>query len=174
MLKIIRYLVIMLLLIGSMKDVHALDEPILRYVPNAEKVGEARLRVLFWTVYDSVLYTPDGKWNPDEPFALSITYLRKLSTARVVDETIKQMRQQGFEDEEKQAEWHREMTAIFPPINKNTVLTGVYTDTRETVFFDGSREVGTIKDPEFGKRFFDIWFGERTEYPKLRDQLIGK
>ena len=37
-------------------------------------VGEARLKVLLWKVYDSALYTPSGSWLGAGPYQLSLTY----------------------------------------------------------------------------------------------------
>ena len=48
------------------------------YVPEAQLVGEARMTYLFWKVYDARLYAPEGKWQPTQPFALELKYLRKL------------------------------------------------------------------------------------------------
>ncbi len=48
------------------------------YVPGAALVGSARMRVMFWDVYDANLFAPAGEWQPGQPFALSLDYLRTL------------------------------------------------------------------------------------------------
>ena len=42
-------------------------------------LGEGRLRVLFWEIYDASLYATNGVYDPEKPFALSLTYLRGFS-----------------------------------------------------------------------------------------------
>ena len=52
-------------------------------------VGEARLRVLLWEVYDSALYTPSGRWLGAGPYQLSLTYLRDIPVEQLIKETRK-------------------------------------------------------------------------------------
>ena len=52
-------------------------------------VGEARLKVLIWEVYDSALFTPSGHWQGDAPYRLSLHYLRNIPAAKLVEETEK-------------------------------------------------------------------------------------
>ena len=58
-------------------------------------VGEARLKVLIWEVYDSALFTPSGRWQGDAPYQLSLHYLRNIPAAKLVEETEKAWREQG-------------------------------------------------------------------------------
>ena len=55
-------------------------------IPGAAKVGEARYSYLFWDVYDARLFAPQGKWQPQESFALALTYLRDFDGANRVDD----------------------------------------------------------------------------------------
>ena len=58
-------------------------------------VGQARLKILFWNVYDSVLSTPTGTWQDKGPYQLALTYLRDIPAQQLVDETEKAWRDQG-------------------------------------------------------------------------------
>ena len=40
-----------------------------RYVPNAQSVGQGRLSVFVWDIYDATLYAPNGKWKQKAPYA---------------------------------------------------------------------------------------------------------
>ena len=55
----------------------------------APLVGEARLKVLLWKVYDSALYTPSGRWRGAGPYQLSLTYLRDIPVEQLIKETRK-------------------------------------------------------------------------------------
>lgn len=149
-------------------------EHINAHVPDAQKVGETRLRVMFWDVYDAALFAPSGKWDEQKPFALALSYLRDLKGHKIADRSVVEIRKQGFADEVKLADWHAQMKRIFPDVNKETTLTGVYTASGETLFFNGNLQIGQIKDPDFGKHFFDIWLGAKTSEPHLREQLLGR
>ena len=59
--------------------------------------GEARLKVLFWNVYDARLFTADGNYVDDRyPVALQLNDLRDIDKDDLVDETLNQWRQQGL------------------------------------------------------------------------------
>lgn len=145
-----------------------------QYVPDAKRVGHARFTVMFWDVYDASLYAPNGRWRSDAPFALQLSYLRDIPGHKIADRSVEEMRKQGLGDEVKLADWHAQMLRIFPDVNDQTSLTGVYTQKGETVFFNGSREIGRINDPQFGRYFFNIWLGENTSAPELRHELLGR
>jgi hypothetical protein len=148
-------------------------EHIRAYIPAAEKVGEGRMNYMFWSIYDATLYAPAGSWGDDEPFALELTYLRALQGKKIADHSIVEIRSQGFSNEIKLATWHAQMRKIFPDVDEGAKLTGAYTQTGETIFYKDGNEIGRIKDPEFGRAFFDIWLSEKTSEPYLRRKLLG-
>jgi len=144
------------------------------YVPSAEQVGKARLRYLLLDIYDATLLAPNGDYEKTQPFALSLDYLRKLNGDAIAKRTIKEIRGQGFSDEATLDRWFAEIVDIFPDVQKGSNITGVLDDDRVTHFFFDGKKVGSIKDPDFGPRFFDIWLGEKSSQAKMRDRLIGK
>jgi len=144
-----------------------------KHIPKAQKVGEARLTVMFWDVYDATLFAPNGQWAKQKPFALTLSYLRDFEGEDIADRSIKEIRKQGFDDEVKLATWHTQMRQAFPDVQNGDQLTGIYTQDGHTLFYMGDKRVGTIKDPEFGKKFFAIWLGPETSIPNFRYSLLG-
>lgn len=145
-----------------------------RHVPEPQLVGKARLKVLFWKVYDAELYAPGGEWSADSPYALTLNYLRKLNGEQIAKRTISEIRDQGFADELALARWYEQMRAIIPDVDKKTRITGVYDDNGHTLFYRNGEPIGTIKDAEFSRNFFNIWLGEKSSEPKMRDRLLGE
>ena len=154
-------------------QLHAADY-IRSEMPSVKRVGEGRLTYMFWDVYDAVLYAPDGQWSQNKPYALHLSYLRDIKGEKIADRSVKEMRAQGFSDEVKLAMWHAQMEEIFPDVREGDALTGLRTREGHTVFFQDGTEIGRIKDPEFSKRFFDIWLHENTSAPELRLKLLGR
>ena len=136
-------------------------------------VNEANFSYILWKVYDIALFAESGKFDHEPPFALRLTYLRKVSGTSIADRSSKLIREQGVEDEIRIAGWHSQMDAIFPDVEEGDTLSGLYTENKETVFFYNGEPIGRIKDPLFGQYFFGIWLGEDTAEPSLRAQLIG-
>ena len=143
------------------------------HITNAAEVGSARFSYLMWDVYDISLYTTDGTWNEAHPFALSLSYLRDLEGKAIAKRSIEEMRKIGFTDEVRLAAWLSEMQRIFPNVNKDIVLTGIYTPNSPTLFLRNGEVLGSIKDPEFGAWFFNIWLSPNTSQPTLRRKLLG-
>ena len=124
-------------------------------------------------MFDAQLFAPSGRWSRQAPFALSLSYLRKIDSNKIVEQTINEIRDQGYSNETKLDAWFTRIAAIFPDVNKNTTITGVFNAQKETLFFFNGEFIGSVKDPEFGEKFFNIWLGDQSSRPKLRNQLTG-
>ena len=144
-----------------------------RHFADPKKVGEAVLKYLFWDVYRAELFAPSQGWRPDAPFALSLNYLRDIDGINIADRTISEMRDQGFSDDGKLSTWQSRLRDIFPNVSDGTRLTGVRDRDGNTIFYRNGGKIGEIKDPDFTRRFFDIWLSEKTSEPSLRRALLG-
>lgn len=135
-------------------------------------VGEARLSVLFWSVYDSRLYSDDGSYAPDKrPLRLEIEYLMDIESSALVKQTAQEWRHLDLEHERQQA-WLRELAALWPDVSKHDTLTlEVDKRNRSTFFLNGER-LGVMEDDDFGEQFLAIWLSPDTSRPKLRQQLL--
>ena len=164
---------ISLLLVFQAAPVFASDF-VRKHIPDAEFVGEGRLTYLFFDVYDAALYAPGGDWNEGEPLALSLSYLRDISGKQIADRSLEEMDRLGMQDKERLNEWYNDMIRIFPDVDDETNLTGVYTSDGETIFYKNNENIGSVEDPLFGKYFFDIWLNVDTSAPDLRKKLLGQ
>ena len=135
-------------------------------------VGEARLKVLIWEVYDSALFTPSGHWQGDAPYRLSLHYLRNIPAAKLVKETEKAWRQQG-RDHPRLNEWLALLGELWPDITEaDNLVFGLNASGDSAFWFNGSA-LGSIEDRDFGPLFGGIWLDPDTPRPELRAQLIG-
>ncbi|WP_218044233.1 chalcone isomerase family protein [Kiloniella majae] len=158
----------------AMSSPAAGNDLVAQHVPSAQAVGKGRLSILFWDVYDAELLAPNGQWNAEKPFALSLTYLRDIDGRDIADKSAEEIRSLGFDDEVKLAAWHNQMLNIFPDVKEGTNLTGIYAGNGESIFFHKNKEIGRISDPDFGHYFFDIWLNTKTSAPQLRAKLLGQ
>lgn len=142
-------------------------------LPDAQLMGEARMRVLLWDVYDAKLYTSAESFSFDQPFALELNYLMTLAGDEIAERSVEEMREQGYTDEVKLAAWYAQMRDIFPDVEDGSTLTGVYKPGAPTEFYQHATHIGTIRDPEFGRWFFGIWLSENTSAPDFRSKLLS-
>lgn len=151
-------------------------------IPNAmpeppitlEKCGEAKLSVLFWDVYESTLYTPNGAYVPEvRPLRLEIRYLRDIKGIDLVKQTGKEWRDQGLEDP-RHTIWLGELLSLWPDVSKGDVITLDLDESGIARFSFNDDTLGSITDPDFGRDFAGIWLSPNTTRPELRAALIGR
>ncbi len=139
-----------------------------------EKVGEARLKVMFWSVYDSRLYAEDGIYQPGKrPLKLEIEYLRDIRAEDLVKRTGKEWDDLGV-TQARQDEWMDKLLTLWPDVSKNDVLTLELDADNHATFYRNDELLGTIEDGDFGQNFIDIWLSPDTSRPGIRLALIGE
>ena len=145
-------------------------------VPFAEPalVGQGRLSVFVWDVYDAALYAPGGRYERDRPFSLSMTYLRSVEGSVITESSIDAIRDQESLPERLEPIWRRLLAGIFPDVTKGDILTGVYRADGTAVFYLNTKPLGVIEEPRLSRAFFDIWLSEKTSEPRLRKKLLGE
>jgi len=137
------------------------------------KVGEAKLKVLFWDVYKSTLYSDNGRYREGQvPLRLDIQYLLNIESDALVARTAQEWDALGLEHENRD-EWLTSLSTLWPDVNKNDVLTIELDDDKRSTFYRNGELLGTIDDTAFGISFIDIWLSPNTTRPNLRAALIG-
>ena len=139
-----------------------------------KKVGAAKLEVLFWDIYISELYSPDGRFVPENyPIALKIRYLRDIKARSLVERTAEEWSKLGYSEQQINA-WLANIQDLWPDIRKGDELLLVIDQQGQSQFYYNDTALGLVPDPTFGAGFAAIWLDEKSSYPDLRAQLIGK
>lgn len=137
------------------------------------QVGNATLKVMFWTIYDSYLYNKDGVYRGVEPeLALRIDYRRNIKQNDLIDRTRKEWRKQGIYADSSEI-WLQQLDSIWPEIKRGDQIVLRVNEEFASEFFFNGELIGSIADPMFTQRFLSIWLSEESSYPDLRDQLVG-
>lgn len=138
-----------------------------------KKVGEARLRVMLWSIYDSRLYTADGQYREGtRPLRLEIQYLRDIRSDALVSRTEEEWEAMGRRHPRRNA-WLSRLDALWPDITESDVLTLEIDANDVSTFLHNGERLGRIDDPDFGQQFIDIWLSEDCTRPALREALLG-
>lgn len=137
------------------------------------EVGQGRLSVLFFDVYDSVLKTPSGQYDGyREPVALEIHYLRDIKASALVNQTEKEWKSLGLPREAYEP-FLEPLKTLWPDIQKGDSLTFIVLPDGSNTFYYNGRKLGGLNHPQFGQHFLDIWLSPNTSRPELRAQLLG-
>ena len=137
-------------------------------------LGQAKLSILFWDIYESKLFTSDGKLplsNDCQYSMFEIQYLRDITKQELLDNTLSQWQHLAI----KQAEYTSYLAmleSIWPDIKSGDQLT-LLNNATTTVFYFNKEKVGEIESEQFADLFLRIWLDENTSEPKLRQQLLG-
>lgn len=137
------------------------------------KCGEAKLSVLFWDVYESALFTPDGRYRAGvRPLRLDIRYLRDIDADDLVTQTGKEWEGQGLTSEQHVA-WLEQLRTLWPDVRKGDVISLNLDLNGRATFSHNGELLGRLDNPQFGEDFSGIWLSPETSRPALRSALIG-
>ena len=143
-------------------------------VAELQPVGSATLKVFFWTIYNSTLYTEDGTYTDIEPnLALQITYRRNIASRELLAKTEEEW-QKTSPGHKSQHTWLSKLDEIWPDVRRGDVIVLRVNSSFASDFYFNDKFIGAIEDREFTEQFLSLWLSERSSYPKLRNILIGK
>ena len=142
-------------------------------VKELDQVGTATLRVLFWTIYNSPLYSIDGEFRGIEPgIALELTYRRRITTTTLIDWTRREWQKQSLFGEQSE-EWLEILSSIWSDVKRGDVLVLKVSSDLSSEFYKNDELIGSLTDPVFTTNFLSIFTSEKSSYPKLRARLVG-
>ncbi|MGB7801732.1 hypothetical protein [Buttiauxella sp.] len=144
-------------------------------------MGAATLSWGPFTVYTSQLRTPDGRYNgPTQDQALIITYKRDIDRDDLVDATREQWQEQGILAREPRSEaWLKMLHSLWPDVTPGSQLAFVLSGKQGQFWYRASAAqksfsiLGPRQSEAFSTQFLAIWLDPRTQYPDLRQQLLG-
>ena len=147
-----------------------------RALGEARPAGSGRLTWFGLHVYDARLFVPatgfDARRYFEQPFALELTYARKLQGRAIAERSDAEIAKLGIGTEAQRARWRQAMLALFPDVQAGQKLAGVHVPGQGTEFYLDGQRIGRIDDPAFGAAFFGIWLDARTAAPDLRASLL--
>jgi Chalcone isomerase-like len=149
---------------------------IMRAFGQAKLLGQSRLVVYGFNIYDAKLWVEPG-FSPvnftNQGFALELRYLRSFNGASISERSLKEMRRLGQVSDEKAAQWLALMKQTFPDIKKGDQLIGLHQSDGSASFILNSKVIGQVQDEEFNRLFFGIWLSPQSSEPKMRSELLG-
>lgn len=142
--------------------------------PHLQKVGEATLSKLFWTIYDSRLYTTSGEYRGIEPdLMLEITYQRKISSKQLIDSTRDEWQALSLYKKTSSEQWLTQLGKLWPDVDKGDVIKLQLDQQLNSHFYFNGNAIGNINDPAFTRQFLAIWLSPDSNHPEMQRQLIG-
>ncbi len=158
------------------KNTPALPPELRHELPQARLMGQSALRFFGLLVYDIRLWAPqpmDPERYAEQPFALDITYARRLEGDAIAERSIAEMRRIGSFDDEQARQWQAMMKRAFPDVTTNERLLGLNDGQGLVRFFHNGQLTAELKDALYARLFFGIWLAPQTSALGLRNALLG-
>jgi hypothetical protein len=157
----------------ALLTVNALAADCGRALPDTfKKVGDTRLTVYFWDVYDATLFSPSGSYGQSQRYALLLSYLRDIDADDLIDTTKEEWDDLDL-DASQHDRWLAQLKDIWPDIEEGNCLLLLETEAGFAEFYQGERLLGTIKDEAFTQQFLAIWLSKNSRFQDERNELIG-
>ena len=92
----------------------------------------------------------------------------------MIDSSLKELKRQQNVTEQNLEEWKTYLEEAIQPLQVGSKAT-IEWNPQGTITFqnEGVKSV-TIKDESFSRSYINIWLGEETSQPNLRNQLLNK
>jgi hypothetical protein len=145
-------------------------------MPQARLVGQGRLSVWGFQVYDARLWANPGfraVHFATQPLALELSYLRAFDSQAIAERSLREMRRSAPISDELADKWLAAMARVLPDVKKGDRLMGVHRPGVGAFFWLNGQASGEIRDAEFAKLFFGIWLAPTTSEPALRNALLA-
>jgi len=142
-------------------------------ITDARISGQGTFRWFGLKIYDATLWVGKNGYQTSSKFAINLKYARTLYGERIADSSIDEIRKLGLGTPTQQANWLKQMRALFPDVKEDSQISGVYLPAQGARFYLDGKLHGDILDTEFAQAFFAIWLDARTSTPKLRNQLLA-
>ena len=136
-------------------------------------IGEGTLKVFFMEIYDLRLIADSPTFSWQNKFKLDFIYTRDLKKESVIKSSIRELRRQSSVSERDIGSWQVYLEQSIKPAQVGTHATVIWNPEGRITFYYENNDPTTIEDEDFARAFLNIWLGEETSQPKLRNQLLG-
>jgi len=135
-------------------------------------VGSGQLTWWGMTVYDVVLYAPEGTYRPETPHSLEITYRFSFTQAQLASRSLEEIERLYGKRSNREAVL-AQFRSVFPDVAPGDRITALHRPGEGADFYRGNVPLGRIADAGLAADFFSIWLDPGTSNPGLRSQLLG-
>jgi len=138
-----------------------------------KETGKSTFRRFGLRVYVASLWTKDGTWDVNKPYALALRYTRGVSKDTMVDIVIGDIRDQNVADDATLTRWQGILNQDLPAVADGDVLVGLAIPGKKSLLFYNGKQIASLDDAALSQAFFNVWLG-KTADEDMRAELLGK
>jgi len=152
------------------------SRPELSVLPRARLIGQARLTVWGFDIYDARLWASapfSAASFAASALALELNYLRNFQAIDIAERSLKEMRRSQPVSDAQAARWTADLLRVIPDVRKGDRITAVHRPGLGMAFWVNGRSSGEVLDADFARLFFGIWLSPDTSEPRMREALLA-
>lgn len=137
-------------------------------------MGSGTYRKFGFSVYRITLWTADGTWDKDKPYAIELCYTRDVSKDTLVDAVTDDLREENVASDEVLENWRQILIDTLPDVKEGDTIIGLCLPKKDkSPLFLNEKVILSTSDKTFMTAFLDIWLGPTAD-ESLRDKLLQK
>ena len=140
-------------------------------------VGKGLYSVWGFDIYHATLWGSEKTFKPEQwhtqRLALELRYARSFNSKEIAKRSIDEIHIQSQIPTEKVQSWLKILEDLFPNVDKDQTITGIYLPGENSQFLFNDKPIGSISDLDLSQRFFAIWLSPKTTAPALRKALFN-
>lgn len=139
------------------------------------RLGVHNLTVWGFKVYNIQLLSQTKKFSYQNKFAIVINYQRDFAKNNLIEKSIEEIaRINEIKDLGLLKIYQNKLEEIFFDVKKGDRKTAFFDPKNGVKLYFNGKFVGEIKDLIFAKRFVDIWLSDKSSYPQMTMDILGK
>jgi hypothetical protein len=142
------------------------------YFEHKKPKGKETFVTFFMTIYDIALWLEKANWDFDQKSAIRLEYKRDVSKEKIIHYSMGSM-EYVVEDKNKLAHYEKLLEPFINAVKEGDSFTFVYLPKQGIEFFFNDKSLGVCPNQDFAKAFMNIWLHPKTEYPDVREALLG-
>jgi hypothetical protein len=139
------------------------------------KLGDDQLKWFGLKIYRASLWSESNASAENlytNTVLLTIDYDLNISKQKLLQNTRKEWQRLDGQLDPKEEAWLEEVEGIFTDVTAGDSISSLFIPGKGTHFYLGQREIGYIKDNDFGPAFLAIWLDPNTREKRMRKNLL--
>jgi predicted transcriptional regulator len=103
---------------------------------------------------------------------LQLKYARNFTRDEIVDASVEEINRVNRLDDSTKSQYRKIFENIFPDVKEGDTIAAVYSPNKPLLFYYNDNRIGVINNTDLAHKFLDIWLGDQTRDPELRDNVL--
>jgi len=143
-------------------------------MPEARLIGTADFNWLFWDLFDASLWSADGLFSWDRPFALSLTYRTDFSGGELTQSTVEELERVTDWSDSDLAAFRNRIASCMADVQAGDRFTAMGPDPDTVVLYLNSEERCQLSGTGLRRDYFGIWLSKKSRFPMKSRELTGR